>query len=260
MINESQRILITSSCRDCDDIPKVLDAGKILCDSQGNRYQCMHNGVKILYGTYHSPWMNTIIENLSGHHEPQEELVFHHIINTLNDQASMLELGCNWAYYSIWFNHKIKDPYNLCIEPDTSRLDSGKRNARYNSCTNIDFIQGGFGSIDSEKTYTLSRLFNESSVQYFDIVHSDTQGAEAAFLNLDQDTLDKVGYFVISTHHLAVHTQLINFFRSNNFHIVAEHNLSQSSSVDGLIVVLNNNNKHKYTNIVSIENCTITKR
>ena len=105
------RVNLTSGCRDCDVIPKVQHAGRIINDPDANiTYQYMHNGIKILYGTYHSPWMNEIIQNLNGHHEPQGELVFYYLLNILNNDASMIELGCYWSYYSIWFNRYIKNP------------------------------------------------------------------------------------------------------------------------------------------------------
>ena len=77
------RINMTVSCKDCDSIPKVKDAGKILTKS-GNQIQLMHNGLKMSAGGYYGDWMSNIIEQLSGHHEPQEELVFHHLISSCN--------------------------------------------------------------------------------------------------------------------------------------------------------------------------------
>ena len=57
---ERERVLMTSSCRDCDRIPKVKDAGATF-ESPRGRYQLMHNGGKVLHGGYHGLWMAEII-------------------------------------------------------------------------------------------------------------------------------------------------------------------------------------------------------
>ena len=56
------RVNITSSCKDCDVIEKYSRAGEIFEDENG-KFQFMFNGIKIYYDSYHSPWMNEIIQN-----------------------------------------------------------------------------------------------------------------------------------------------------------------------------------------------------
>ncbi len=100
--DEGFRISMTSSCRDSDHIPKVADAGKVV-EGNGQRLQIMHNGIKVIAGGYGSDMMIRIIGELRGHHEPQEEAVFHEILKHLPAKASMIELGGFWSYYSLWF-------------------------------------------------------------------------------------------------------------------------------------------------------------
>ena len=65
-----------------------------------------------------------IISNLKGHHEPQEELCFYYILKLLDRNANMLELGCAWCYYSMFFKNEIIDGQNVCIEPKWRILSS----------------------------------------------------------------------------------------------------------------------------------------
>lgn len=80
------RIEMTVGCHDCASIPKVMNAGQIVTE-RGERVQVMHNGLKVLAGGYHGDWMAEIITRLRGHHEPQEEMVFHEVLKHLPLQA-----------------------------------------------------------------------------------------------------------------------------------------------------------------------------
>jgi hypothetical protein len=274
----SSRVALTSSCLDCDHLPRHPKAGLIEIDDAGNRFQYMFNGVKVLYGTYHSPWMNEIITNLRGHHEPQEEIAFHVLLSTLPDTARMVELGANWAYYSIWFNKVIRSPYNLCLEPIEENAKHGLRNISLNQCVNIDYVQGFIGlqtspgvdfinwdgSVIVLNRYTLNDLIQVKG-GYFDIVHSDIQGGELDMLISAGSVLDKVGYFVISTHN-DKHTQCRDFLIKNGFQILVEHTIAESYSADGLLLAVNVQHIARYESRVKMglkeyfsSNCKISK-
>jgi FkbM family methyltransferase len=273
------RVKLTSSCRDCDVLDRHEKAGQIEIDTDGNKYQYMFNGVKIMYGTYHSPWMNEIITNLNGHHEPQEELCFHYLLETLSSDANMIELGANWAYYSIWFNKLIKTPYNLCIEPVIENLEDGVKNHELNNCTNMEFINGYMGMSDSKNTqfrnwdnrvltldrYSISTLISTRN-KFFDVVHSDIQGGELDVLNSSVGVLDKIGYFIISTHDNK-HKPCLDFLNQNNFTVLVQHSIQESYAADGLILAVNNDYIDKYEKNIDgglIEffkkNCNISHR
>jgi len=79
MRTETERVQLTVSCHDADDIPKVANAGSIVATADGTA-QVMHNGVLVVEGCYYGDWMTEIIRTLRGHHEPQEERVFHEIV------------------------------------------------------------------------------------------------------------------------------------------------------------------------------------
>jgi len=89
---ELARIALTVRCRDTDRLPKVVGAGDV-----DDGVQTMHNGVKVEEGGYYGEWMTEVIRRLRGHHEPQEEVAFHTILERLAATAgsapTMLELG-----------------------------------------------------------------------------------------------------------------------------------------------------------------------
>jgi len=275
-----KRVNLTSSCKDCDNIPKCKNAGKI-CMENEKKVQYMFNGIKIYYDCYHSPWMNKIISNLKGHHEPQEELCFYHLLKLLDSDANMLELGCAWAYYSMFFKKEHPHGMNVCIEPNSKKLDKGVDNIKLNNFDIDKFIlmNGFIGRtyenpavfIDWDKTrisipqYNIEKIINETNL-FFDIIHSDIQGAELDMLIGSTNVLNNIGFFVISTH-TNKHIPCLQYLLTNNFLILVQHTISESVSGDGLIVAVNKQYISKYEKKIDISlseyfanNCKVTKR
>ena len=136
----SKRVKLTTSIRDTDYIPKVDHAGEVVWE-RGCRCQVMHNGMKVKLGGYHGAWMAQIIKELRGHHEPQEEKAFYEVLRKVPSNAVMLECGCFWAYYSLWFRYGHPDRKNYLIEPIEHKMEVGKANFRLNGYSG-DFMQG----------------------------------------------------------------------------------------------------------------------
>jgi FkbM family methyltransferase len=273
------RVKLTSQCKDCINIPKVENAGKI-CAEDNKKIQYMFNGIKIYYDSYHSPWVNEIISNLKGHHEPQEELCFYHIVNLLDNDANMLELGCAWAYYSMFFKNKCKDGINICIEPNSKKLDKGISNIKLNNfdMNKFIFMNGFIGKnfkstdtfIDWDKTemtipqYNIEKIVKDANI-FFDIIHSDIQGSELDMLIGSINVLNNIGFFVISTHDNK-HPLCLQFLEKNNFLVLVQHTISESVSADGLIIAINKQYISKYEKNIEgslrdyfNNNCKITK-
>src|SRR6516165_6146593 len=76
-VTTEERIAIATRCRDIDAVPKVAGAGTIRVTPEGLRTQLMHNGIQVVADGYSGPWMTRLIELCRGHHEPQEERIFH---------------------------------------------------------------------------------------------------------------------------------------------------------------------------------------
>jgi len=243
---ELERIKVTISCSDCEDIPKVHNAGEIV-----DGHQIMHNGLKVVHGGYHGDWMSEIIKSLRGHHEPQEEKAFYEILKDVSSGGAMIECGSNWAYYSAWFNKSVKNAINIMIEPTNKKLEVGKKNFESNNMKGIfenAFIGrsaiSGAKFIDwDRKVYDIDRLCIDDIVERYnldkvDIVHADIQGAELEMLYGSTRSISKskIRYFVISTHSDAIHYHCTRFLKTHGFNIVCDHTIAQSYSADGLIV------------------------
>lgn len=238
------RIILTMSCDDADDIPKHPDAGKVFDKNEIVPYQVMHNGIKVVKDGYCAAWMTDLIYALKGHHEPQEEKVFYEILKYIPQKAVMLELGSYWGYYSLWFAKEIQEPTNYLIEPDPERLDLGRRNFALNKCT-ASFVHGYVGKCGTDagnfqgaRKILIDEFLEEQGIDHVNILHSDIQGSEYEMLEsaINSILLDKIDYFVISTHSGNIHSDCINFLKFHHYKIIAEHSPSESYSVDGLVV------------------------
>lgn len=259
-MNELERSLMTISCRDTDVIPKVTNAGQIEFFN-GERVQVMHNGLKVVYGGYHGDWMAHVIRGLVGHHEPQEELLFHVLMRYVRNKSVIAELGAFWTYYTQWFLKAIPDSSAVCVEPDYNNLEIGKRNATLNeSSDRVRFINAWVGGkrLDSYAAITetsdspveLPMLDFPAILEYFpneciEVLHMDTQGAELPFLqSIDPLAVEnkKLRFVIVSTHHSSIsgskstHQDCVETLRSLGASILVEHDIVESYSGDGLIL------------------------
>ena len=257
---ERRRIELTVAVRDTDAIPKVPQAGEVVVRN-GERLQVMHNGVVISEGRYHGAWMTEVIRRLRGHHEPQEELAFHTVLERLATSSRapvMFELGSFWAYYSIWAKHTIPSARLVLLEPDPSNLAVGRHNLELNGM-DATVVQAAIGAEhDTEVTLTresdnqphLTRqvtvdgLMQDLGLDRIDLLLADVQGAETATLRGCAHALAarRIRFLVVSTHHHVIsgdpltHQRCVRILRDAGAHLVAEHSVAESCSGDGLIV------------------------
>jgi FkbM family methyltransferase len=257
-MDDLSRTLMTMHCQDCNTVPKVADAGRIVVEN-GELVQIMHNGLRVVAGGYHGDWMAHIIRGLHGHHEPQEELVFHSLLRLARHNTLMAELGAFWAYYSLWFLREVPGSQAVCIEPDPNHRIIGERNAALNGLTDrVKFVDGWVGGSPAmEATYScestglprtlptfdMPALMNLTDGRSLEILHIDAQGAELPFIaSMPTAALQaKVRFLVVSTHHRVIsgsattHADCLKAIRSMGGHVLIEHNVQQSFSGDGLI-------------------------
>lgn len=250
-MRHSERIPITLSCKDCDYIPKIEDAGKIFKKEDGSEYQLMHNGVKIIKDCYHE-FITEIIRCSKGHHEPQEEKIFYEVLKHVSEGSVMLELGSFWAYYSLWFHKEIPGAVNYMIEPNPIKLEIGKVNFRLNQFDQGYFYHGCVGDhyekqvnfIDWDgKSYrmelwSVDTFLEAKEIEHLAILHSDIQGAEYDMLVGASESLqfEKIDHLFISTHGNN-HQKCLDFLKKiENYEVLCSHTLEESFSGDGLIV------------------------
>ncbi len=257
-----ERAAMTISCRDADDLPRVKNAGKIIIEN-GKKIQITHNGIKVLAGGYYGDLIQTIIEKLKGHHEPQEEKVFHHILARINKKnPTMIELASHWSFYSLWFKKETNGTI-ICCEPDPHNIQIGRENVKINGYKEGDgvfFHQSAAGSNDGQiisftqdsnpneqievPVRSVDSLCKEHDVDTLDILHMDAQGVELDALHGASELIKsgKLRFVVISTHHYVysgdtlTHRMCEDFVRTHGGHIIASHDIQESFSGDGLIV------------------------
>lgn len=93
--------------------------------------------------------MTDIIYGLKGHHEPQEEKAFYEVLKFIQPNATMIELGSYWGYYSLWFATAVPGSINYLVEPDPFRMNIGKINFNLNNKNGI-FLRGYAGIKDND--------------------------------------------------------------------------------------------------------------
>lgn len=252
-----RRVAIALSCTDSELIPKVPHAGQVF-STANERYQVMHNGVKVIEDCYYGRWMTELIKLLHGHHEPQEEKVFHEVLRYVPDNSVMVELGSFWGYYSLWFNGRISGAKNHLIEPDLNNLEVGKKNFALNTAQgafhlfSVGRASGGPQPFGCESD-GVSRLVPSISVDDFiaqnnlpsiEVLFADIQGAELKMLEGAVNSIaeKKIRFVFLSTHHHTIsgdpltHQKCLSFLQHKQAHIIAAHNVTESYSGDGLIV------------------------
>lgn len=251
-----ERIRMATLCRDCDALPKATGAGEVLTEPDGARVQIMHNGLKVVADGYCGEWMTRLIALCRGHHEPQEERVFHEIVTRLPADATMIELGGWWAFYTLWFLQLCPARRAWVIEPDPRHRAVGEANARRNGLAPV-FIAGFAGAAaappmpfatESGEQVVISRLavpqlMDEAGLDRLDLLHCDAQGAELEVLNGCADALRsrRIRLALVSTHHWSItgdpltHQRCLELIRGCGGRIVAEHEVHESFSGDGLI-------------------------
>lgn len=245
-----ERVKITSACRDCDSLPRDLMAGQCLVEND-LAVQVMHNGLRVLYGRDYGSWVNQIIENLDGVHEPQEEYVFHEVLKHIPAGATMAEAGCYWGYYSMWFKKQVKDSKVFLIEPQPNPMKVALKNFEINGLE-ADHKHAYFGNYPEKKKAIQIRRLGElpqltvgdfmemKKLDRLTLLHSDIQGHEAEMLDGARDLLAqrRIDWLFISTHG-SRHGSCKQVFDDAGYRIVAEHSVGGSASADGLLVAQN---------------------
>lgn len=224
-----QRINTVKESPDNKLIPKHELAGKVV---DGILY--LHNGIKMYPESYYGHCMLRMLMENEGVHEPQEEKAFAEVLQQIPKGGVMIELGCYWSFYSMWFK-KENGGKTIMVEPDAKHLEFGKRNFQLNGMEG-NFYNKFVSSQKSEHNISVDDIFELENLDRVNICHSDIQGFELEMLLGCQKNLQKIDYFFISTHGNPYHYGCIEFLEKNNFEILCSANESETYSVDGLIV------------------------
>ncbi len=259
--DERRRVELTVSCGDCADVPKAPDAGAVI-EQDGHRVQVMHNGVRVVEGAYYGSWTTEIVARLRGHHEPQEELVVHRILERLANEPpgpegrSMVELGSYWAFYALWFLQEFPDAAVALLEPDPEHLEVGALNLALNGRSATVFqaavgptagptpFECDDGKVVDVPRMTLADVQHHAGIPRADLVLADIQGGETELLEHAVAHLARsVRFLVVSTHAgdgpggVDRHDHCLAMLQGCGAHVIAEHTVEESFSGDGLIAV-----------------------
>ena len=252
--NYMDRVL---KCKDTDYIPKVDNAGDVIWKDDA-KCQVMHNGALIHEGCYHQAWMTDIIRALRGHHEPQEEKLFHAVLQYLDENAVMVECGSFWSYYSLWFNKEISNARNIMIEPMPLKCAIGKLNFELNNAHG-EFLEGYIGNEYKEasiftdwdgeqyksQSITVDSLFDNYDINSIDVLHADIQENEMVLLEGASRTLKnkRINYLFLVTH--SKNKPFIKKLKNYGYHILASFEIHQSYFDDGLVLACSPKVFHK---------------
>jgi hypothetical protein len=231
------RIELAIQSSDNIHIPRVSGAGEI-----HNGYQLMHNGQETLAGGYCGPDMLKLIERNRGVHEPQEERVFHDVLGYIPEGAVMLELGAYWAFYSMWFQQRVKKGRSILVEPSERSMSVGKHNFKKNGLQG-EFIRAYVGSApnivsDATPVVTVDEIIKSRGIKILHVLHADIQHAERIMLDGCKEAFKnrQIHFIFISTHSNQLHEACEANLLQNNFEILASINMDDSYSEDGILV------------------------
>jgi FkbM family methyltransferase len=245
-------------CRDADSLAKVANAGAVIPDCEGPPVQIMFNGLRVRAGGYYGDWMQELITRCRGHHEPQEEVVFSEILKHLPHNARMIELGGYWSFYTLWFLSDKPERRAIVVEPDPAHLAVGQENASLNSLEPC-FVNAFVGRIASsavpfvtEKSGRLElpcvsvpSLIADHAIGQLDLLHCDAQGIELEVIDSCRPLVEAGRInIVVSTHAHQIsgdpltHQRCIAALRNMGATILAEHDVHESFSGDGLIAAV----------------------
>ncbi len=125
------------------------------------------------------------------------------------------------------------------MEPDFGNRVSGKVDFRLNGRSG-NFVHAGVGSRprSDPKIVTVDSVCADFGIQHLDILHADTQGFEVDMLTGAQVMLSRgqIDYAFISTHSNELHADCISELHRHGYDILADANLDESFSIDGLVV------------------------
>jgi len=217
-------------------IPRVDHAGFPGKDERfDDPFVFMHNGIRVLVGKngYYDSFSHILSIN-RGVHEPQEEYAFSKVLEHVNPELPMLELGAYWGFYSLWYKHHCQNADVYLMEPQEHNLQVGKNNFALNNQKGHfvhNFIgEGGMDVIQFLDSHNISKL---------SILHADIQGAEGHLMGAIAPALDekRIEFLFISTHSQQLHENCVEKLERHKYKILGSADYdNETFSNDGIIV------------------------
>lgn len=236
--NWGYRTRVARSSSDNAFIPRVPEAGRLV-----DGFQIMHNGLRVLAGSYYGDGPITLLRKNKGVHEPQEERAFQEVLKAIKPGGVILELGAYWAFYSMWFCKEVPHARAFMVEPLKENLRFGERNFAANGFTG-HFTQAYVGAKtsladDGIKVICVDGFLEEHGIERLAILHCDIQGFELEMLHGAGHAIEqrRIDWLFISTHSDELHRECEAFLSQRGFVTLASVPMSESFSVDGVLVM-----------------------
>jgi len=237
-------------------IRKSKNGGAII-EYNNSKYQVLHNGNLVKCGKGAQDFNKNILKILNGFMEPEEEIFFCDILKKLPEDIVMIELGSNWAAFSMWAKREKPASKIILVEPIEDLLLVGKHNFEVNKLMddNVKFINAYIGNeeitIDGVKVkkdinITIEDLFKDFELGKIDILHSDIQGYEYDMLMGSRNLLEKglINVLFVSTHGYHIHEECYKIVSSYNYTCLCNIPRDQATSTDGLLIFINSDYKN----------------
>lgn len=192
-----------------------------------------------------------------GHHEPQEEVVFHRLIAACRPRTRIVELAAYWAYYTNWYLGAVPGSEAICVEPDSDHVAVGQGNLALNGrratwiraclggtpAASMPFRQASDGTTVDIPCHAMDSLLDEIGWRPIEMLHLDGQGVELPFLKSLDQAVDRtlLRFVMVSTHHASIsgspttHADCLRQLESLGAVILCEHGVEESFSGDGMI-------------------------
>lgn len=214
-------------------IEKVPEAGYV--DKTG--CVILHNGNRVpIEGplAYYKDFSDILVVN-RGVHEPLEEFCFQQLIRKLDIASpTMIELGCYWAHYSMWFLKAFPNATCFMVEPDPDNIMCGKNNFQINDLKG-EFIRSFVG----DSGFKVDAFVREKGLSVIDLLHSDIQGFEVEMLEGASDLLNRKAakYAFVSTHSQDLHRSVVELLSSFGYRIEVSADVDiETTSSDGFVL------------------------
>jgi FkbM family methyltransferase len=201
--------------------------------------------------------MTRLIARCRGHHAPQEERLFHALTEALSADATMIELGSNWAYYCCWFLRGGRDRRAVLLEPDPQNRAVGERNLALNglqasvvegfagaeSAPRRDFVTEHSG-MHSLPQYSVPQLMESQGIGTLDLLHCKIHGAELDVLTGCRSLFrsGRIRWVMVATHvhqlsnDYLTHQRCLALLREEGGAVQFEFGPYESFTGNGLIV------------------------
>lgn len=155
----------------------------------------------------------------------------------------MVELGSNYAYYSLLF-HKIllkylKIPINILVESNINAIPRGIKHFEDNHCIgkfynciigNTEIVEKlpHLQKLHKEsgiKIFTLANILSEENIDFLDILHCDIDYAEYDMLMTSREIFQnkQIDYIFLATHGVELHQKCKEYLLDCGYNLIFEH-------------------------------------